>query len=54
MIINKIIPSVGYKLLLKRLETKLNEPTNQNLYKSPKLLEHRIRKLNYETLGTSV
>ena len=30
MIINKIIPSVDYKYWLKRLNTQLNNPTNQN------------------------
>ena len=32
----------------------LNEPTNQNSEKSPKLLSLQIRKRCYNTLGTSV
>ena len=38
---NKIIPSVASvddNLWLKSLETQLNEPTNQNSIKSPRLL----------------
>ena len=41
------IPSTDYKYWLKRLETKLNEPTKQ---KVPKI----VRKRYYKTLGTSV
>ena len=43
---HKTSPSVEY--------TQLNEPTNQNLIKFPKLFSQRIRKLYYKTLGTSV
>ena len=52
---NKImhIPNdnVYYNQWLKRLETALNEPTNQN---PPKMLSQRIRKHYYKTLGTCV
>ena len=40
------------KLLLKHLNTQLNEETNQNS-KFPKLLNHRKRKCCDKTLGTS-
>ena len=36
------------------MNTQLNESTNQNSLKYPKLLGKRIRKRNYNTLGTSV
>ena len=39
---------------LKRLDTLLNELTNQNSNKSPKLLSQRIRKRYNKTLRTSV
>ena len=45
-------PICRLELVLKRLNTQLNEPTNQ--YSSPKLLSKRIRKCYYETLVTSV
>ncbi len=48
----KIAPFVDYNWWLKRLDTQLNEPTNQNL--SPQLLSQRIRKGYYKTLETSV
>ena len=54
MIVHKIIPSVDYNLLLKRLNTQLYEPTKQNSLKSPKLLSQRIKKRYYKTLGASV
>ena len=50
MMTHKITPSVDYNLWLKRLDTQLNEPTNQ----IPKLLSQRIRKRYNKTLGTSV
>ena len=50
----QITPSVDLNQLLKRLNTQLNKPTNQNSPKSPKLLSQRIRKRNLKTLGTSV
>ena len=34
--------------------TQLNEPTNQNTIKAPKMLRQRLRKRYYETLGTIV
>ena len=39
---------------LKRLDTKLNEPINQNSTKVPKVVEPKIRKHHHKTLGTSV
>ena len=54
MIINKITLSVDYNYGLKRLNTEVNESTNQNSLISPKLLNKRIRKCYYKTLGTSV
>ena len=36
-------PSLDYNLWLKRLDTQLNEPTNQNSIKSPKLLSQQMR-----------
>ena len=45
---------VDYIKGLKRLDTQLNKPTNQNLLKSPKFLSQQIRKCYYKTLGTSV
>ena len=48
MIIHKIIPSLDYNKKLKRLDTQLNEATNQNsISKSPMLLAKRISKLYY-------
>ena len=49
MLINKITPSIT-ELWLKRLDTQLNKPTNQNLLKVPKV----VRSTNKKTLGTSV
>ena len=54
MVIHKIIPSVDYNKWLKRLDTQLNELTNQNSIKSPKLLSQLIRKRYYKILETSV
>ena len=42
------------KLLFERLNTQLNDTTNQNSLKSPKLLSKRIGKRYYKTFGTSV
>ena len=47
-------PLSRLKLVVKHLNTQLNEPTNQNSLKSPKLLSQRIRKHYYKTLRTSV
>ena len=38
IISHKITPFVDYNKWLKRLDTQLNEPTNQNKADSPKLL----------------
>ena len=46
--------SVDYNQWLKRLDTQLNKPTNQNSIKSPKLLNQRIKKRYDKTLGTSI
>ena len=54
MMIHKITPSADLKKWLKRLNTQLIEPPNQNSIKSPKLLSQRIRKCYYNALGTSV
>ncbi len=47
-------PICRLQLVVKRLDTKLNEPTNHNSLKSPPLLSQRIRKRYYKTMGTSV
>ena len=52
--INKITPSIDHNQWLKRLDTQLNKPTNQNSKESPKFLKQRIRKRYLKTLGTSV
>ena len=44
MMIHIITPYVDYFNWLKRLETQLNEPTNQNSVKVPKVVSQRIRK----------
>ena len=57
MMIHKIIPSVDYNYWLKRLNTQLSEPTNQNSIKSPQSFLRslqRIRKHYHKTLGTKV
>ena len=54
VIINKITLSVNYNWWLKRLDTKLNEPTNQNSIKVPKIVNQTNRKRYHLTLGTSV
>ncbi len=46
IMVHKIFPTVDYNYWLKRLDTKLNEPTNQNLTKVTKVVE--IRKLSYK------
>ena len=52
MMIHKITPSVALDQWLKRFNTELNKPTNQNSLMFPKLLSQGIR--NVKTLGTSV
>ena len=54
MMIHKITASVNWNYWLKCLNTQLDELTNQNLLKSPKLLSQQIRKRCFKTLGTSV
>ena len=44
MIIHKITPFVDYNEWLKRLDTQLNEQTNQNLIKVPKIVEPTNKK----------
>ena len=44
MMIHIITPSVDYNLWLKRLDNKLNEPTNQNLLKVPKVVKPKNNK----------
>ena len=51
MLLHIITLSVDYNYLLKRLDTQLYEPNNQNLLKSSKLSSQRIRKRYYKTLG---
>ena len=46
MMTNKITPSVDYKYWLKRWDTQLNEQTNQNSIKLPKV----VRPTNKKTL----
>ena len=54
MLILKIIPFVDYNLLLKHLDTQLNEPTNQIQLKSPMFFKQTNKKTLYKTLGTRV
>ena len=41
---NKITPSVGNPYWLKRFDTQLNEPTNLNSIKVPKIVKPRNKK----------
>ena len=43
MMMHKISPAVFYNQELKRLNTQLNNPTNQISLKSPKLLSQQIK-----------
>ena len=52
--IHKITSSVDYNYWLKRLCTQLNDPTNQNLIKVPKVVKSTNKKGYYKTLGTTV
>ena len=45
MIIHKILFFVDYNKWLKRLDTQLNNPTNQNLIKDPKVVEPTNKKM---------
>ncbi len=40
----KITPSVDYNKWIKRLDTQLNEPTNQNAIKDPKVVKQTNKK----------
>jgi len=53
--IHKIAPSVDYNWWLKCLDTQLNESTNQNGIKVPKVVKQTNRKTLFKTflLGTS-
>ena len=42
------------QLRLKRLNTQLNEPTNQNFILFQNLLSRHMRKRSFKTLGTTV
>ena len=44
MMILKITPSVDYNKWLKRLNTELNEPTNQTSIKVPKVAKSMMKK----------
>ena len=46
MMIHKITPTVDYNLWLKRLDTQLNEPSNQNSINVPKF----VKPMNKKTL----
>ena len=54
MMIHKNTLPVDYYFWLKRLDTQLCEPNNQNLIKVPKVINSTNKKTNYNTLGTSV
>ena len=53
MIIDKIVPSLGYNRLLKRLDT-LNKITNRNSIKVIKVVKPTNKKMLPKTLGTNV
>ena len=44
MMTHKITPSVDYNYWLKRLNSQLNEPTNQDLIEVPKVVETTNKK----------
>ena len=44
MMIPKITPSVDYNKQLKRLDTQINDPTNQKLLKVPKVVKPTNKK----------
>ena len=50
----QITPSVDYNQWLKRLNTQLNELTNKNSMKVPKVVSQQIKKRYYKTLVASV
>ncbi len=45
MMILTIIPSIDYNKWLKRLDSKLNEQSNKNSFKVPKVVEPTSKKL---------
>ena len=49
--IHKIAPSVDYNQLLKRLDTQLNEPANQNSLKVPKVVKPMNKKTFLQDFG---
>ena len=51
MMIHKIIPYLDYNQWLKRLETQLNEPTNQNSFKVPKVVKYLNKKTILKDFG---
>ena len=51
---NKIPSFVDYNYWLKHLDTQLNESTNQNSLKVPKVVKPTNKKMLLKTLGTSV
>ena len=54
MIIHKIASSVDYNYWFKRLDTQLNEATNQNSFKVSEVLNQpRIKRYYHKTLRTS-
>ena len=50
--IHKIITFVDYNMWLRRLDTQLDKPTNENSIKDPKVVEPTNRKRYYKPLGT--
>ena len=44
MMIDKITPSVDYNQWLKRLDSQLNDPTNQNLIEVPNFIMPKNKK----------
>ena len=44
MMIHKIAPAVEYNYYLNRLDTQINEPTNQNLILVPKVVKSKNKK----------
>ena len=53
MMIHKITPSVHYNLWLKRLDTQLNEPTNQSPQNLQSSSKQKNKKSSLKTLGPS-
>ena len=46
--------TLNFPLRMLKLVAETFKPTNQNSFKSPKLLSQQIRKRYYKTLGTSI